>query len=269
MPSPGESQASDLQPVGTEVSPGLPILFINLDRDVLRRERLQTDLARLRLTGERFPGVLWTALPALSQDILYSADLNARQYHVPLVAGEKGCYASHIGVWRWLLESGFPGVVVLEDDVLLTDGFGAVCASIAALPADWDMIKLIGRPEGSRKLGRASPLCPGYRLVRFKRVPSRTAGYAISRRGAQKLLATRLPFGRPVDVDLRHWWESQHLLILGVSPAPIEPEPASRDSSIGARVSERGWCIRWRKFRAKFVYSLANAWYSAVGGGAR
>ena len=269
MPPPDASQAPDPRPAVAGSVPSLPIRFINLDRDQPRRDRLQAELARLHLAGERFPGVLWTALPAPSQDALYSAELNARQYHVPLVAGEKGCYASHIGVWRWLLASAYPGVVVLEDDVQLTEGFGAVCAAIAALPPDWDMIKLIGRPDGSRKHGRATSLCPGYRLVRFRRVPSRTAGYVVSRLGAEKLLATRVPFGRPVDVDLRHWWESRHLVVWGVSPAPIEPEAASRDSSIGARVSERGWRIRWRKFRAKFAYTIANAWHGAVGGGAR
>ncbi len=241
----------------------LPVRYINLARDAERRGRMDAEITRLQLPGERFEGVLWTALPPAEQDALYSAALNAKQFHKPLVNGEKGCYASHIALWRWLLHSPHSAVVVLEDDVRLKDDFAVVCQAIEQWPADWDMVKLIGRAELGKpeKLRSQQALCPGYGLVQYNRLPSLTAGYVLSRRGAQKLLATRVPFGRPIDVDLRHWWESQHLKVLGVNPAAIELDDTSLESSIGAKVAEASWVDKWRKFRLKLSYTVGNAWH--------
>lgn len=240
-----------------------PIRFINLDRDAERRQRLEAELSRLGLQGERFPGVLWTALSQAEQDRLYNAALNARQFHKPLVNGEKGCYASHLALWQWLLDSPHAAVVVLEDDVRLLADFGAVCAAVAAQPESrWDMVKLIGRAGigKAEKLRSREPLCEGHSLQHYRRVPSLTAGYLINRRGAAKLLARRLPFGRPIDVDLRHWWESEHLRVLGVEPAVIALDETSLDSSIGSKASE-DLGRKWRKFRNKLHYTLGNAWH--------
>lgn len=241
----------------------LPIRYINLDRDQARRERLDAELKELGLPFERFPGVLWTALSEADQRALYDGELNRRQFHKPLVNGEKGCYASHIALWRWLLASPHAGVVVLEDDVRPAPGFAAVCAAIEALPTGWDMIKLIGRAElgKTEKLRSQQPLCPGFQRVEYRRVPSLTAGYALSRAGATKLLASRVPFGRPIDVDLRHWWESQHLHVQGVAPAAIALDDTSFESSIGMKGDERALGTKWRKFRHKLHYSLGNAWH--------
>jgi len=242
-----------------------PIRFINLERDAERRHRLEAELARLGLQGERFPAVLWTALSATDQARLYSATLNEQQFHKPLVNGEKGCYASHLALWQWLVDSAYGMAIVLEDDVRLRDDFGRVVEAIEALPAErWDMIKLIGRAGlGKReKLRGREPLCEGFALQHYRRVPSLTAGYAINRNGAAKLLASRLPFGRPIDVDLRHWWESEQLKVLGLDPAVIELDETSFESSIGAKVAEAGLQAKWRKFRHKVRYTLGNAWHN-------
>jgi len=237
----------------------LPLVFINLDSDADRRTRMQAEFARLGLPGERFDATRWTALPEAEQAKLYSPALNARQFHKPLVNGEKGCYASHLRCWQLLLDSAHPALVVLEDDVALKPEFAAVIDAIAMLPSGWDMIKLIGRLDEKKgeKLSACAPLIDGFQLVDYQRVPSLTAGYVISRSGAHKLLASRIPFGRPIDVDLRHWWENA-LRIQGVVPAAIVLDDTSFQSSIGAKVAERGLAASWRKFRHKAVYTLLN-----------
>ncbi|MFN8850073.1 MAG: glycosyltransferase family 25 protein [Inhella sp.] len=239
----------------------LPILYINLDRDPQRRTAMERSFDGLPL--QRISGVLWTALPPSEQDALYSPALSARQFHKPLVNGEKGCYASHIAVWRWLLASPHAGVILLEDDVRPAPGFAVACEALSRNPEGWDMVKLIGRPGLGKpeKLRGRQPLCTGFERVDYRRVPSLTAGYALSRRGAEKLLAHRVPFGRPIDVDLRHWWECAHLRVQGLEPAAIELDDTSLDSSIGAKVAERSLADKWRKFRHKLNYSLGNAWH--------
>ncbi len=237
-----------------------PVLFINLDRDTQRRERMQAQAVALNIPLQRFDAVLWSALPAAQQNELYSDALNQHQHHQALVAGEKGCYASHIGLWQWLLASEHSAVVVLEDDVQIGEGFAQVIEAIHALPPNWDMVKLIGR-EGIGKREKSddgTPLVGGYRLVHYRRVPSLTAGYVVSREGARKLLASRRPFGRPIDVDLRHWWEND-LRVLGVRPAAISLDETSEHSSIGNKAS--GQKHAWRKFELKLRYTLGNFWF--------
>lgn len=240
----------------------LPVLYVNLDRDDARRVRMEAEFDRLDIPGERFPATLWTALTDTEQSRYYSPEINSRQFHKPLVNGEKGCYASHLRAWQWLLDSQHPALVVLEDDVKLKPEFTRVIGAIAALPPGWDMIKLLGRPATGKaeKLRGRHPLTAGHELVDYARVPSLTAGYCISRSGATKLLESRLPFGRPIDVDLRHFWENG-LRIQGVEPSAIELDETSFESSIGDK-PKGGLAARWRKFRQKAAYTLLNRWYA-------
>lgn len=235
----------------------LPLVFINLDRDAERRERLQSQLRELPLASQRFPAVWWADVPPAQAQKWYSDALNARQYYKPLRNGEKGCYASHIGAWRQLLASEAPALVVLEDDVRLTPQFTEVIEAIAALQEPWDMVKLLGRDREKTRSQR--PLTGTTLLVDYARVPSMTAGYVVSRSGAAKLLASRQPFGRPIDVDLRFWWECGDLRILGVSPAAIALDDTSLVSSIWDQRDALTLPQRWRKFRMKLALTLGNA----------
>lgn len=235
----------------------LPLVFINLDKDSERRARIEAQLARLGLPGERLPAVWWKHLPQAAQGPLYSPERNRSQYYQPLVDGEKGCYASHIQAWRQLLASDAPALVVLEDDVVLEEAFAPVVQAIAALEGDWDMVKLMGRPAGE-KIRAARPLTPTHRLIQYRRVPSFTAGYVVSRAGARKLLDSRVPFGRPIDIDLRFWWENG-LRILGVQPPVVRLDVTSQDSTIAGRGTPARWATRWRKLAMKARLTWGNA----------
>ena len=237
----------------------LPLVFINLDKDSERRTRIEGQLAHLGLPGERLPAVWWKHLPPAEQSLLYSAERNHGLYYQPLVDGEKGCYASHIQAWRQLLASDAPALVVLEDDVRLTPQFADVVNAIAALQEPWDMVKLLGRDR--EKVRSQRPLVPGTALVDYSRVPSMTAGYVVSRAGAAKLLAHRQPFGRPIDVDLRFWWECDQLRILGVSPSAIALDDTSEVSSIWDTRDTLTPGQRWRKVTMKLALTLGNAWH--------
>ncbi len=234
----------------------LPLVFVNLDRDAGRRQRLEAELARLNLGGQRLHAVWWADLPAAEQDALYSAERNRDQYYKPLVNGEKGCYASHIQAWRQLLASDAPAMVVLEDDVRLDDRLADGIAAIAALDIPWDMVKLIGRAQEKVRSRRA--LLPDVALIEYQRVPSMTAGYVVSRAGAARLLQTRVPFGRPIDVDLRFWWENE-LRILGTLPALLTLDETSLESSIWSERPRVPLLQKLRKFAMKMQLTLGNA----------
>ncbi|HET7867896.1 MAG TPA: glycosyltransferase family 25 protein [Burkholderiaceae bacterium] len=188
---------------------------------------------------------------------LYSERLNRLQYHKPLAPGEIGCYASHMAAWQRLLASGEAVMAVFEDDVQFDADLAQVLEAVAQLPVRFDLVKLIGRRH--EKIRARRPLHGRRELITYRRVPSLTGAYVISARGAQKLLAFRRPFGRPVDVDMRHWWECG-LDVLGVHPYPVRGAPSSRQSTIGARTADRSSRARLRKLWLQMRYTWLNGW---------
>lgn len=233
----------------------IPIVYINLQRDVQRRLLLEKELARHELPGKRLDAVWWNDLAQNVQDSLYSACLNRRQYYQPLVNGEKGCYASHIAAWQQLVNSTAPAMVVLEDDVRLLEDFGQTLTAITNIKQPWDMVKLLGRTE--EKIYRQRSLTPSHALIQYTRVPSFTAAYVISRSGAMKMLQNRVPFGRPVDIDLRFWWEND-MQIYGVHPAVVALDESSQTSSITGRQERQNWRARWKKIQMKISLAIGS-----------
>lgn len=237
----------------------LPIVFINLDRDTERRTLLETQFHLHGVAAERLPATWWADVPVAEQDHLYAPKLNQKQYFKPLVNGEKGCYASHIQAWKKLLSSSAKAMVVLEDDVVLDRNFQKIVHAIAELDEQWDMVKLMGRPQ-TEKILQQAPLTSEHHLIQYRRVPSFTAAYVVSRKGAQKLLKSRRPFGRPIDIDLRFWWEND-LQVLGVFPPVVHLDETSALSSIAGRDSGTTFRTRMHKLKMKAQLSLGNAWH--------
>lgn len=210
------------------------------------------------LPVQRLSAVWWVDLAEKEKTNLFSENLNSFSYYKPLANGEKGCYASHIQAWRKLVASTASMLLVLEDDVHLNADFFQVIDSIKNLKGDWDMVKLTGRQK--EKIYSKRPLDDGHDLITYTRVPSLTAAYVISRSGAEKLLRTRVPFGRPVDVDLRFWFEND-LRIFGVYPSVVALDDTSADSSIWQAGRDRlTFAQRLRKLKMKLQLAWGNAW---------
>ena len=237
----------------------LPEVFINLSKDVKRCEQMTSQLRQIGLGASRLPAVWWADLSGDKQRWYFSSALNQRQYFKPLGNGEKGCYASHVLAWQQLLAGDAPALVVLEDDVRLLPALPQVLQAIAQLPAQsWDMVKLYGREH--EKIAQQMPLADtGVQLITYRRVPSFAAAYVISRAGAQKLLASRVPFGRPVDVDMRFWFENG-VRTFGVFPSVVALDDTSAESSIWQGGRDRLTLIqRLRKLKMKLQLAWGNA----------
>lgn len=234
----------------------LPIAYINLDTDTARRAHLEEQLQGLGLSATRIPGARWRDLPAEVQARLYSDALNQRGYPRPLVEGEKGCYASHLRACEHLLAGTDPAMLVLEDDVALAPALPQVLAALEQIPRGWDVIKLHSRLNEATLKQR--PLCPGHVVAVYQRVPSMATGYVLSRSGARKLLASRQPFGRPIDVDLRYWWEAG-LRVYGVVPSVVSLSDHAQSSSIWQGRSGAHVGLHLKKWWLQMGYTLANA----------
>lgn len=241
----------------------LPIVYINLAKDTEREQRMRTQMAQMQLPATRLAAVWWNDLSPEIQARHHNGDLTEKQYFKPMGNGEKGCYCSHLTAWRQLLESDAPAMVVFEDDVRLLPALPQALDAVAALPpATWDLVKLYGRAQ--EKVATRRSLAGGLlELITYRRVPSFAAGYVISRAGAQKMLDTRVPFGRPVDVDMRFWFENG-LRVFGVHPSVIALDDTSEVSSIWQqREAPLTLLQRLRKLRMKLQLTWGNAWAKA------
>ena len=240
-------------------------IVINLPSDDARWVEVRRQFHRAGLRPIYHEATDGSRLSTEEIDRLYSPALNRIQYHRPLSLGEIGCYASHLAVWRQFLDSGQGAIAIFEDDIDVDPDLGDVLDALRRSPVDADLIKLIGRPR--EKVLERAPLMPGHALIRYRRVPSLTGGYVLTRRGAQKLLARRQPFGRPVDVDLRYWWECG-LEVLGVHPYPVRGAPSSRWTTIENRDTPARPGSRWAKLSLQARYSFFN-WSSLQAARAR
>lgn len=203
----------------------IPIIVINLDRDVARMAHMETQLRKLGLSFTRFAAIRGDALPACLQPYFPEA--------TPLKAGEIGCYASHLMIMKRLADAQVSSpVLVLEDDVALPGDLAHALRAIQhALPSDWDIVRLSNATKRVTRL--IAPL--GNRdLVRYSHVPVSTGAYLISASGARKFLkvcARRLP----IDQDLRRIW-AWDLDTYGVTPELIRADVLG-SSSIDAMSS--------------------------------
>lgn len=240
----------------------MKIVVINLASEDARWIAVTRQFRAVGLEPTRVEAICGKALAPREVRRLYSEELNRVQYHKRLLPGEIGCYASHISVWQQLLESSDPHVAVFEDDVDVDADLPETLAAIERAPAQWDLIKLIGRQR--EKATTRFPLTLGRDLVEYRRVPGLTSAYVIDRRGAEKLLSRRVPFGRPIDIDLRHWWELD-LRILGVHPYPVHLAPSSLLSTIEGRRTPTDARTRLHKTLLQARYTVRN-WQATHGG---
>ena len=240
------------------------IVVINLPSQEGRWVHVARQFALAGLKAERVEAVSGRDLSPERLVRLYSAALNRGQYHKPLCAGEVGCYASHLAAWQRLLDTPERHLAVFEDDILVAPDLAGVLDALEHSGDEWDMVKLVGRPR-ERVRSRLAGI--GTReLVTYARVPGLTSAYVVSRRGAEKLLHRRLPFGRPIDIDLRHWWECD-LRILGVVPYPVMAAPSSALTTIEGRRLPLDARTRFRKLVLQTRY-LALNWQATWLGGA-
>ena len=203
--------------------------LINLDRSP-ERLALFTEQARNS-------GVAFTRLPAVDGRNLDAAKLAAAvsptyEFH-PLNAAEAGLFMSHRMVWSSFLESSEAFAAVFEDDVVLATETGNVLDAIEATASNADIVKLETTLRMVVLRSEGTSLGMGFNLQSLLSWHGGTAGYAISRNCARKLLAMTSPLRDPVDQSLFNPLSSisSQLRILQINPAVcIQKERLDKDA---------------------------------------
>ncbi len=139
-----------------------------------------------------------------------------------LATVEVACVLSHWKSWRMFIESNAAAAVVLEDDVVLSPDFAAL------LQADWIPAQAdIVRIEASRRDNVLEHIrsIPGHdrQLGRMKTSQYGTGGYAITRKGAEKLINAQGAILDPIDMTMfsRRSPLFRKLVTYQMFPAPV------------------------------------------------
>ncbi len=172
----------------------MKVYCINLDRRPDRLAHMIRECGRLGIAFERV-----AATDGASPEVAARATgIPVSHWGWQMSAPAYACLQSHCAVWRRIVESGEPGGMVLEDDVILAADLGRYLQD-GWVPADADLVKLEtfgGRIHLSKA---ATAISAGRHLHRLRSGHPGTAGYVVSAVAAARLLDASQTTGDPVD----------------------------------------------------------------------
>lgn len=90
--------------------PEIEVLYINLDKDTVKKERIEKHLSECVTSFTRVPGVLAKNLPALARKKLHRSSILDKQ------VGALGCFLAHINALERVIEQKFQVALIMEDD---------------------------------------------------------------------------------------------------------------------------------------------------------
>ena len=258
------------------------IFVINLNESTERLERLKSEFERIGLDFERIPAVDGRKLSENQILEHYSSKLNRKKYFVPLSKPEIGLYMSHLKACERIISENLDFGIILEDDIVLKNGFKMIPQVLCSLNEKWNYIKLIA-PGKKKKINERIQVAVDipirlniesylkdtnstnneriietstigvhaiFELITWKKPPIGTSAYAITIDGAKEFLSKRSTFFRPIDVDLQYEWETS-LNIKGLSPFLLD--------LLGDESTVQTCKLRYHYPLARLVYKLKYA----------
>lgn len=162
--------------------PDMLVLYVNLDQDRQRLERLRSELASQGIAGERIAAVPGNTMPRAARAFIPGAS--------DTPPGTLGCYLSHIRAWEAIVDSGREGAIVLEDDLRLLRDL-AECYDLARA-SGYDLVYFNNRMSPKEQTAGGAALVPLAEIMMEKVATGDfnggTDGYYLARAGAQILL---------------------------------------------------------------------------------
>lgn len=227
----------------------IPVFVINLDRRADRLDAVSEMLDDI--------GVSWTRVSAVDASQMSDEELAKKIPAADPIMfvsnAAKGCFLSHISIWKRLVDSDWPAAVVVEDDVWLDPALASIVASADWIP-DWLGVLQMERfnAKKSKKLfSRRSwgvPDCPN----RVHRLYSRSGGtgtYLITRSAAERALEVAADSNFPVDHFLFNASVSSFAWRTGVGmlqPAIAEQRRAEFETDIPMKKIWKQRTLRYR-----------------------
>jgi tetratricopeptide (TPR) repeat protein len=196
-----------LLPGAPDAASDYEIAYINLDRSVERRRRIEFLLRDCPVPVNRIPAVDGSRLPMASALHLTGGKEGFVQ------RGTLACALSHVAAWEWMVARGLPHCLILEDDaspmvrmpwriadLALPEGYEICFVNEAQEP------RLADTERDTADAFRAYGLAEAWQSLPLDNTAPRATGYFLSLAGARGLLARCARDGvgrggRAADID--------------------------------------------------------------------
>lgn len=226
-------------------------------------ERRNNATKQFNKTGLQF--TFFDALTASSGFSDYFSAYDEYQYLINTgriaAAGEIGCYASHMALWKTCVNLRKP-IMIMEDDFLLKENFVDAFNESAKLIDSYGFIRLQSERRGKKVLVKNSA---GFSLVYYTKMPHSLMCYVISPAVAKEFIRASTTLTAPVDVMIKKIWEHKQRLY-GLSPYPVVDGELGKISNIQGRIKHKKniWIklmrfitkIKWAIKRRLFTYNF-------------
>ncbi len=209
--------------------------YINLDRRPDRRAAMEARFLALAMDFVRVQGLI-------PDDATVE---QRRRYCNPLAyrwrtEGELACSISHLAAMQAFLDSGAAFAAVFEDDVMLSPSLDEFLRDfeLAGLPID--LLRLETDCASQRRKPRRDQQFGVYSICRMFSTGRGTAGYVVSRRAAERIIAGEEVLFSLTDQALFNPYErlAQELTMRQLDPALVMQEIIPGDTDKGTGVSD-------------------------------
>ena len=214
-------------------------LVIHLERATARAGQVARLIGALPFPGEVLPAVDARAPGGLPAGHDPALSLEPR-YPFPLTDVEVAIFHSHRRAWSRIVEAGWDGALILEDDATLDpEAFPAALeiAREAFAPDRFIRLPIKDREAGGEVVAERG----GLRVVRPAVIALNLQAQLVGREAAERLLAASARFDRPVDTWLQMRWV-HGVDILSVWPTGVGE--ASGDLGGSTQKKRRGTLAR-------------------------
>lgn len=148
----------------------------------------------------------------------YSKRLALKEKRRELSTGEIGCALTHANMYQQMIDREIDEILVLEDDIVITQNLLNALYQRKSFPEDWEIINFANTEAKTIPLGE--PLFDKYRICKFEGTANRTSAYLINLKGAKKLIAHLYPIRLPAD-DIIGRTDITTLNLYGIIPSVV------------------------------------------------
>ena len=175
---------------------------INLDRSVDRLAHMRAEFGRIGVPFTRVPGVDGSAMSAA--ELKRFAERRTAVLPGKWLPGEVGCFRGHFSVWERIASGPDAYAAVFEDDLHFAADLATLLGSSEWIPADADIVRLEANRKMLLRRGRRASVCPRRWIYRVASRGIGACGYILSRKAAQRIVASPQEHHLWADIFLFH-----------------------------------------------------------------
>jgi len=189
----------------------IPLYIINLDRSPDRYKLVSQAAKEAGIPFRRIAAIEGRKIDVKTCKLVDEKAF-LRQHGKTILAGEVGCYLSHLEALDRIINGQDDYAIIVEDDVAFAEDFVETVNQIIGL-SGWDIVKFVN--HRNRLFHPCYALENGYKLGRCLHGPlGSSAGYIVTKTGAALLKEKLAPMTLPFDVALERGWSGFEFFVL-------------------------------------------------------